>query len=90
LLDSFVFPTVFDFLVFSFVYCSISSAFFFSFADFSVQCAGHVAGGSSVSTSAALARRRCEIRMGKRPILSDGMFFTLLYSIYYYAVFGLM
>ncbi|KAM0931492.1 hypothetical protein ACQ4PT_000481 [Festuca glaucescens] len=33
---------------------------------------GHTADDSSVSSSAALARRRHEIRMGKRPILSDG------------------
>jgi hypothetical protein len=50
-------------------------------ADSFVQCAGHLAGGSSVSTSVALARRRREIRMGKRPILLDGMSFAQLYIV---------
>jgi hypothetical protein len=45
------------------------------FGDTLVQCAGHVAADSSVSASTALARRRREIRMGKRPVLSDGMSF---------------
>jgi hypothetical protein len=54
------------------------------FRNLLVQCAGHLAGGSggsSVSTSAALARRRCEIRMGKRPLLSGGTSFPYLWFI---------
>jgi hypothetical protein len=60
------------------------------FHDFFVYRAGHLGADSSVPVSAALARRRREIRMGKRPILSDGTLFDRLMNQPSYAKYLLL
>jgi hypothetical protein len=74
-------------LICSFVYyfladfCVISSLFdlFFSHSFLPIcssavlECPGHALSMSPVSSTTAQARRRRQIRMGKRPLLTDGV-----------------